>query len=256
MERKTLLYKTGVEYGDYTINHVQGCSHGCLYPCYAYMMARRFGKAKTYEDWCNPVLVSNSKELLLEELPKCKHKITSVHLCFTTDPFMYEYPEIQQASLKLIKILNEHGIPCTALSKGLLPMELAGLSPDNQYGITLISLDEQFRKQVEPGAAPYVDRIQSLRDLHEAGCSTWVSIEPYPTPNIMEQDFSEILNAVAFADKIIFGRLNYNKMVTAYSGYQEYYNELVDQTIEFCTKLNIDYHIKEGTQKIIVQQRQ
>ena len=38
--RKTLLYKTGVEYGDYTINHIQGCSHGCLYPCYAFMMAK------------------------------------------------------------------------------------------------------------------------------------------------------------------------------------------------------------------------
>lgn len=42
--RKTLLYKTGVEYGDYTMNHVLGCSHGCLYPCYAYMMSKRFGK--------------------------------------------------------------------------------------------------------------------------------------------------------------------------------------------------------------------
>ena len=46
IERKSLLYKTDVEYGDYTINHVQGCSHGCLYPCYAYMMAKRFGKIK------------------------------------------------------------------------------------------------------------------------------------------------------------------------------------------------------------------
>ena len=33
MERKSMLYKTGVEYGDYTMNHVQGCSHGCKYPC-------------------------------------------------------------------------------------------------------------------------------------------------------------------------------------------------------------------------------
>ena len=32
IKRKSLLYKTGVEYGDYTINHVQGCAHGCLYP--------------------------------------------------------------------------------------------------------------------------------------------------------------------------------------------------------------------------------
>ena len=46
MERKTLIYKTGVEYGDYTLNHVQGCSHGCKYPCYAFMMAKRFGKEK------------------------------------------------------------------------------------------------------------------------------------------------------------------------------------------------------------------
>ena len=32
IERKTLLYKTGVEYGDYTMNHVLGCAHGCNYP--------------------------------------------------------------------------------------------------------------------------------------------------------------------------------------------------------------------------------
>ena len=50
IKRSTLLYKTGVEYGDYTINHVQGCAHGCKFPCYAMMMAKRFGKAKTYEN--------------------------------------------------------------------------------------------------------------------------------------------------------------------------------------------------------------
>lgn len=38
IQRKTMLYKTGVEYGDYTMNFVQGCSHGCKYPCYAYLL--------------------------------------------------------------------------------------------------------------------------------------------------------------------------------------------------------------------------
>ncbi|EGD50004.1 radical SAM domain-containing protein, partial [Thermoanaerobacter ethanolicus JW 200] len=28
IREKVLLYKSGVEYGDYTINHVIGCSHG------------------------------------------------------------------------------------------------------------------------------------------------------------------------------------------------------------------------------------
>ena len=40
IERKTMLYKTGVEYGDYTMNHIQGCAHGCKYPCYAFMMKK------------------------------------------------------------------------------------------------------------------------------------------------------------------------------------------------------------------------
>ena len=72
MQRKSLLYKTGVEYGDYTINHVQGCSHGCKYPCYASMLAKRFGTVKTYEEWICPVIVSNTIELLNKELPKLK----------------------------------------------------------------------------------------------------------------------------------------------------------------------------------------
>ena len=30
VKRKSLIYKTKVEYGDYTINHIEGCSHGCV----------------------------------------------------------------------------------------------------------------------------------------------------------------------------------------------------------------------------------
>ena len=44
--RKTMLYETGVEYGDYTMNHVLGCAHGCKYPCYAFQQKKRFGNVK------------------------------------------------------------------------------------------------------------------------------------------------------------------------------------------------------------------
>lgn len=247
MERKSLLYKTGVEYGDYTINHVQGCSHGCMYPCYAFMMARRFGKAKDYNEWIKPIIVNNAIELLKKELPKLRDKINSVHLCFTTDPFMYKYEDICNLSIEILKLVNSYDIPCTALTKGTLPKELASLSKDNSYGITLISLNEEFRKKMEPGSAPYKDRIESLKYLHDNGCKTWVSIEPYPTPNFIEQDFDEILKAVSFTDKIIFGRLHYNKKVSEYKEYKKYYNELAYKVIDFCEKHNIEYHIKNKT---------
>jgi len=253
MERKTLLYKTGVEYGDYTINHVQGCSHGCQYPCYAFLMAKRFGKVKTYEEWIEPKIVTNALDLLEKEIPKLIDKIDSVHLCFTTDPFMYGYNDICETSLKIIARLNESGIKCTALTKGLLPLELADLSDENEYGITLISLDEQFREVKEPGATPYAERIRRLRQLHELGCKTWVSIEPYPTPNIIEQDFEDILEAISFVDRIIFGRMNYNAVVSKYKEHKEFYNELSETVIEFCETNDIAYHIKEGTQTLLVK---
>lgn len=247
MGRKSLLYKTGVEYGDYTINHVQGCSHGCMYPCYAFMMARRFGKVKNYNEWIKPTIVNNAIELLKKELPKLRDKINSVHLCFTTDPFMYKYEDICNLSIEILKLVNSYDIPCTALTKGILPKELASLSKDNSYGITLISLNEEFREKMEPGSAPYKDRIESLKYLHDNGCKTWVSIEPYPTPNFIEQDFEEILKAVSFTDKIIFGRLHYNKKVSEYKDYKKYYNELANKVIDFCEKHNIEYHIKNKT---------
>lgn len=247
IQRKSLLYKTKVEYGDYTINHVEGCSHGCLYPCYAMMLAKRFGRVKTYEDWCEPKLVSNALELLDKEIPKYKDKIKSVQLCFMTDPFMYGYPEIEKLSLDIIHKLNSHNIKCTALSKGILPLELIDTSKLNEFGITLISLNEDFRCKFEPGSAPYINRINRLYELHNAGFKTWVSLEPYPTPNIIKQDFMQILESVKFVDKIIFGRLNYNPLVTQYKNHKEFYNNLCNQFIDFCLKNNINYHIKKGT---------
>lgn len=247
IERKSMLYQTGVEYGDYTMNHVQGCAHGCKYPCYAFLMKKRFGQIKDYESWLEPVLVSNTLELLDKEIPRLRDKIQSVQLCFTTDPFMEGFPEVSQMSIAAIRKLNEARIKCTTLTKGLLPIELAELSPENEYGITLITLDEAYREQMEPGAASCADRLAALRALHDAGCKTWVSMEPYPTPNMVEQDLHALLEAVSFTDRIIFGRTNYSKVANAYEGHRHFYNECATEVISFCQEHSIDYHIKEKT---------
>ena len=247
IRRQTLIYKTGVEYGDYTINHVLGCSHGCKYPCYAFLMKRRFGNVKTYEDWCEPALVENTLDLLDAELPKFKSKIQMLHLCFTTDPFMYQYKEVQDMSLAAIKKINAAGVKCSILTKGILPIELAECSKENEYGVTLISTNEAFRERMEPGAAPWKKRLAALKALHDAGCKTWVSIEPFPTPNIVRQNLPALLEEVAFVDRIIFGRMNYNPEVTAYKDHKAFFNKCAAMVIEFCTKRGISYHIKDGT---------
>lgn len=247
IQRKTLIYKTGVEYGDYTLNHVFGCSHGCQYPCYAYQMMKRFGKVDSYEAWKEPAIVENAMDLIEAEIPKYKGKIKMLHLCFATDPFMVGKKEIIELSIKILKTMNDNGIVCSVLTKGILPKELCNLNLNNEYGITLISLNEDFLKKMEPDAACIKERLDALRYLHEKGCKTWVSIEPYPTPNLIEQNIDEILKSISFVDKIIFGRLHYNKIVSEYKDYKKFYNECAQKVIDFAENNNIEYHIKKGT---------
>lgn len=186
-------------------------------------------------------------ELLDKEIPRLKGKIKSVQLCFTTDPFMYGYPEVQEMSMAAIRRLNADNIKCHVLTKGILPIELKDMYKENEYGITLITVSEKFRQLMEPGAAPIHLRLSALWDLHKAGCKTWVSIEPYPTPNIEVPVLDDILANIDFVDRIIFGRMNYNKMVTEFKDYKKFYNNAARDVMDFCYQRGIDCHIKDGT---------
>jgi len=250
IKRKSLLYKSGVEYADFCLNHVEGCSHGCQFPCYAMQMARRFGRIKSYSDWIKPKLAINSLELLDNEILKYKDQIKFVHLCFMTDPFMYKYPEVSDMTLKIIEKLNKNNIKCTVLTKGTYPRFLINKEKygfNNEYGITLISLNDRFKKKYEPYSAPYSERIKSLKYFHDNGLKTWVSIEPYPTPNIVEQNLLKILDKISFVDKVIFGKLNYNVISSKFKDNDLFYEECANQVVRFCQEKGIDHHIKFGT---------
>ncbi len=250
IKRKTLLYKSGVEYADYGLNHVEGCSHGCRYPCYAMMLKRRTGQVKTYKEWTEPKIVENALELLENEIPRLKDKIKRVFLCFATDPFMYRQKEVVDLSLKIIERLKQDNIKVVTISKGAYPKKLADTKiygKENKYGSTIVSLSENFRSKVEPGAAPVKARIKALKKLHDSGLKTWVSIEPYPTPNVIKQDITDILNQITFVDEIVFGKWNYNKIIGCFDQHKSFYNETALRVIDFCEKRGIKHHIKDGT---------
>lgn len=225
VRRKGLLYRSRL--GFHCVNHVQGCAHGCLYPCHAFLLARRYGRVTSYEEWCAPKLVENALDLLADELArKSTAQIPAIHLCLTTDPFMAGHPEVVKLSLQVIELINAHRIPCSVLTKGVLPLALADrrrFSRDNTLGISLISLDEGLRARWEPHTAPYRRRIDALRALHDAGCRTRVHMEPYPTPDVIEQELVPILEAVSFVDDLFFGRWNYNAAVSSFAARDAFY---------------------------------
>ena len=138
------------------------------------------------------------------------------------------------------------------LTKGIYPKVLVNKEKygnNNEYGITLVSLDNGFKTSFEPYSAPYTDRIEALKHLHDKGLKTWVSMEPYPTPNLVEQNLQKILSKIHFVDKIIFGKLNYNVISSQFKDNGIFYEDCARQIIEFCKNNNIDCHIKNGTQK-------
>lgn len=255
--RKTLLYETKVEYAKWCINHVKGCFHGCSY-CFAYMDAKRYGQVKNREDWRDFQIVINALDILNKELPKFRKRIGKdyVHLCFTTDPFMYDsqtgelFTDVKVLTMHIIDLLNAHGIKAETLTKGYYPLEMLNLSnikSKNNYGITLTSLNENFRQSWEKDSAPYKKKIDRLKLVSNLRNKTWVSIEPYPTPNIVKQDLEELLASVDFVDRIIFGQMNYVSAATNFPKRKEFYQTCVEKVVNFCEDLGIEWHIKEKT---------
>ncbi len=238
--RTRLLYRSAL--GFWCANHVQGCSHGCRYPCHAFLIARRYGRVADYAEWCRPRLVVNAMELLEHELTHRRVPPDRVHLCLSTDPFMTGHPEVEALSLAIIGRLNRAGVPCSILTKGELPAELADAGRygrDNVYGISLVSLDERFRARWEPGSTTYPARIAALRRLHDAGCRTLVHVEPYPTPNLVLQEVTTLLDAVGFVDELEFGRWNYNAIVDDFLEADDFYARTAAEVRAFCASRSI-----------------
>lgn len=261
IKRKSLLYESKVSYANYAINHVLGCAHGCLYPCYAFLEKKRFGVIKDYNDWRNPRIVENAMELLEKDLKRIgAENIRDVHMCFTTDPFMYDPStrgnnrEIQNLTMAILKRLAQENIQVTTLTKGLCPPGLKDITDKNRYGITLVSLSEEFQEKYEPYAAPVDRRIEMLRWQQERGLKTWVSMEPFPTPNIDPVELGSmkrLMDSISFVDKVVFGRWNYSKLPREYGLLNErplptdkFYRDMAARTKQYCEEKNIEFYDK------------
>jgi DNA repair photolyase len=136
------------------------------------------------------------------------------------------------------------------ISKGLYPESLIYdplISKENEYGVSVVSLSDDFRKKYEPNASPIDYRIKALKRLHDAGLKTWVSMEPYPTPNIIDQDINGLLSEISFVDRIIFGKWNYNSKSARYSDHKNFYSTKIKEVIKFGYHYGIEVYIKNDT---------
>ncbi|WP_022850916.1 radical SAM protein [Limisalsivibrio acetivorans] len=248
--RGKLLYKSGVNFVEHALNPYSGCSHACRYPCYSFSMKKRFGMIKTLNEWKEPSLAENALEKLESELNGMRRLPENVFMSLSTDPFMYTTPWTNDISLSMIKILNERDIPVTVLTKGILPEELRGGHPKNEYGISLSSLDESFRRKFEPGASPYMERLEALKLLNSEGFRSWICIEPLPPEFISPTPFISLLDACSFADYLLLGKWNYSASTSA-RDYPDYYRKCENLFVKWCTKNGIEALTKESPNSVV-----
>ena len=213
------------EYSELAASLYRGCDHGCTY-CYA-----PSATFKKREDFLKPnvrkdVIEKFEKDAIaLEKLDENRY----ILLSFTTDP--YQHLDVKEKlTRKAIRILHEHGLKVTILTKGgnrsERDFDLLAARPDlSQYGTTLVFTDEELRSEMEPFAAPTCERIESLKKAHESGIPTFVSLEPVWTA---EQTLELIDLTHKFVDLYKVGKLNYNKQQKNVD-WGQFKNEVIDK---------------------------
>ncbi|MGL5435483.1 MAG: radical SAM protein [Lachnospiraceae bacterium] len=236
-ERKVNSYvsKTKIPTSDYVINPYVGCPHKCMY-CYAEFMKRFTGHD---EDWGDFL-----------DVKRCDKPINTQKLIGTTvtigtvtdpyNPFERKY-EITQS---ILKQLAGSTVRFDLITKSCLvtrDIELLQQIPNLKVVLSFSSLDDNFRKRMEPFASSVQDKIAALQELHQAGIDTCVFMSPM-FPGIT--DFKKIIEATRdLANEYWFENLNlragyYTRVM---SFIKEYYPQLTSLYDEIYRKKNMSY---------------
>jgi hypothetical protein len=210
------------EYAPLAANPYRGCGHACAY-CYVPLVTKQDRK-----DF-NAGAVERKKfehGLLADAAKYQEAGITAqVMLSFTTDPY---HPGDTALTRWTLEALAEYGLAFCTLTKGgtraLRDLDLFRPERD-AFACTLTSLDDRFSQKWEPGAALPGNRLQALRQFHEAGIFTWVSLEP--TLDVAAS-IAIVKATCGYVDLYKIGRANYLQEITRTTDWRDYTLRILD----------------------------
>lgn len=202
------------EYSGWACNFYNGCSNRCSY-CYLqkgrnakiYTPTPTLQKAFKDED---DAVEQFGKEVLRNLSEIQKH---GLFFSFTTDPLL---PETMGLTAKAVRICMENGVNVKLLTKRadfVVPFFdylSAGGGFDEEvckkhvaFGFTLTGHDD-----LEGNSSPNLDRISTMKQLHDRGYRTFVSAEPVIEP---ETSLLIIRETLDFCDLYMVGLLSGEK---------------------------------------------
>lgn len=167
----SIMTKSNLPVGDYSINPYVGCSHACKY-CYASFMKRFTGHL---EPWGTFLDIKYWPEIKNSQ----KYSGKELFLGSVTDPYLPE-EEIYERTRTLLEQLQGSGAKISIATKSdlvLRDLELIKSFPDSRVSWSINTLDESFRSEMDYAVS--IDRrFTAMKKFHDAGVRTTCFISP------------------------------------------------------------------------------
>lgn len=200
---KSILSKTGLPDADWVVNPYAGCAFGCAY-CYAYFVGRFTHPSEPWGTWVDAK--TNAPQLLAKELAgklrdKRKPDIGTIFMSSVTDP--YQGAEAQYKLTRgCLEVLANIGYTGSLgiLTKSTLvtrDIDIFKRLPSLSVGMTVTATDDPVTSFLETNAPPNAGRLVALRNLHDAGISTYAFVGPL-LPHFVrdEKRLAKLLTAI------------------------------------------------------------
>jgi radical SAM mobile pair protein B len=171
IETKTVLTKSDLPVGDYSVNPYVGCTHACKY-CYASFMKRFTNHPEPWGEFLDVKLWPEIKE------PK-KYAGKELFFGSVTDPYNPQ-EETYQRTRTLLEQLQGSGVKLSIQTKSdlvLRDIDLIKSFPNARVGFSINTLDEGFRNDMDK-AVSIERRLFAMKQLHDAGIRTTCFISP------------------------------------------------------------------------------
>ena len=184
VKAKSILIKSGLPGADWVINPYNGCLFGCMY-CYAAQIARW---KHPNEEWGTYLDVKvNASELLGKELGKLEKKFGKKDFGFiffssVTDPYvgMEAKYKITRKCLKVLSDFNYQGAIGIQTKSPLVTRDIDIFKKlkNITVGFTITTLNDKISQFLEVKAPLVSSRLKALKELNQAGISTYAFIGP------------------------------------------------------------------------------
>ncbi|WP_083656637.1 PA0069 family radical SAM protein [Mongoliimonas terrestris] len=185
---------------DRSINPYRGCEHGCVY-CFARPSHAYMGLSPGLDFETRLFVKPNAAELLERELGAPSYVPKTIAIGTNTDPYQPLEKE-HRITRAILEVLAKTNHPVGIVTKSALvtrdidilaPMAAKGLA---KVAISVTTLDRKIARAMEPRAASPHRRLETIRQLNEAGIPTGVMVAPI-VPCVTDTEIERILDAAA-----------------------------------------------------------